>query len=209
MNYASINNIVISVFLKNMNTMQHLRHSQMKLQFSNLQFKHPYFIHIRIAAVCGNSSHFFVRNSPKIPIPPTLYSIHVCKNILAIMTIFLMLAYIRKQPNLKSCKGRSFKVILWLILRYLNCISLLQEYPLRVTFCNILNVNQHISKYGGSMAKESAQKGHFHVLQVNSHRITLKCSHSTSSVETQNQTLFPSYKIALHLLNKCTLKIND
>ncbi len=31
----------------------------------------------------------------------------------------------------------------------------------------------HISKYGGSMTKESAQKGHFYVLQLNSHRITL------------------------------------
>ncbi len=34
---------------------------------------------IRIAAVYGNSSHFFVRNSPKISPPQPLYSIPVYK----------------------------------------------------------------------------------------------------------------------------------
>ncbi len=33
--------------------------------------------------------------------------------------------------------------------------------------------NLYISKYGASMAKESAQKGNFYVSQLNSHRITL------------------------------------
>ena len=38
----------------------------------------------------------------------------------------------------------------------------------------------HISKYGSSMAKESDQKGHFYVLQLNSHRITV--TYATASV---------------------------
>ncbi len=36
-------------------------------------------ITLRIAAVYGNSSHFFVRNSPKISPPPPRNCIPVCK----------------------------------------------------------------------------------------------------------------------------------
>ena len=50
----------------------------------------------------------------------------------------------------------------------------------------------HISKYGGSMAKESAQKGHFHVLQLNSHRITLTLILFSSPVFTQHAVVYSS-----------------